>query len=138
MFKGTFAITAAIAAAVTSAAAAAPLKGKPPATGAACKPAVAVVLTGKLAAAGSATFPFSLSVNVTGGNHAASAYRKAAQPIAVTITSTTAINRAGDHNAAHLAAGDRVNIQARACKADTTSQTPPTLTAVRVTAHVTH
>lgn len=138
MFKSTLAVAAALTAAVASTAAAAPLKGKPPVTGANCKPSVAVVLTGKLAGAGSATLPFSLSVNVKGGNKAAAAYRKLTQPITVTVTSTTAISRAGDHNAAHLAVGDRVNIQARACKADTTSQTPPALTAVRVTAHAAH
>jgi hypothetical protein len=138
MFKGILAATAALTAAVATTASAAPLKGKPPTTGANCKPSIAVVLTGKLAAAGSSTLPFSLSVNVTGGNHAAAAYRKLTQPVTVTVTSTTVVNRAGDHSAAHLASGDRVNIQARACKADTTSQAPPALTAVRVTAHAAH
>jgi hypothetical protein len=107
-------------------------KGKPATTGAGCKPMVAVILKGTLAAdAGSA--PTSLSVNVTGGNHFAKAWKNQAASIA--LTSLTRINRAGDTNAADLKSGDRVNIQAKSCKADLADNAMPSLTATRVTAH---
>lgn len=128
---------AAVALVLSSLAVAAPPsgKGKPPTTGAGCKPSVAVILTGKLAADGAAA-PSSLSVTVTGGNRFAKAYKSpTSQPVSVAITSSTKINRQGDHNPADLKMGDRVNIQARACMADLKSATPPALTATRVTAH---
>jgi hypothetical protein len=121
--------------AASAAAATPPGKGnKPPTSGVGCKPAVAVVLTGSLGANGSPTLPFSLSVTVTGGNNFAKAY-KLAGTTSVTVTSSTKINRGGDHNAADLKSGDRVNIQARACKADLAGGATPTLVATRITAH---
>ena len=136
MIKTVFVVSAAAAALATSASAA-PTK-KPPATGPSCKPSIAVVLTGKLASAGSATLPFSLLVNTTGGNHAAAAWRKVSPQISVQVTSATALTRNGDHAAANLAVGDRVNIHARACKADVANAVPPPLTATRVVAHPAH
>ena len=107
-------------------------KGKPPTTGAGCKPMISVILTGTLAAdAGSA--PTSLSVNVTGGNHFAKAWKNQTAPVA--LTSSTKVNRAGDKNAADLKSGDKVNIQAKSCKADLANNAMPSLTATRVTAH---
>ncbi len=127
---------AAAALVVSSIAVAAPPsgKGKPPTAGAGCKPSVAVILTGKLAADGAAA-PSSLSVTVTGGNRFAKAYKGGTLPVSVAITTSTKINRQGDHNPADLKLGDRVNIRARACVADLKSATPPALTATRVTAH---
>lgn len=127
---------AAAALVVASIAVAAPPsgKGKPPTTGAGCKPNVSVILTGKLAADGTAA-PSNLSVTVAGGNRWARAYKAGTQPVSVAITTSTKVNRQGDHNAADLKSGDRVNIQARACMADLKSTTLPVLTAVRVTAH---
>jgi hypothetical protein len=127
-------LAALVALVVTSAAVAAPEKGKPPVTGAGCKPSVAVIVTGTLAADGTAS---SLSVNVTGGNHAAQVYKQAPQPISIVVTSSTKISRQGHHLATDLKNHDRVNIQAKACKADlaNTTATPPALTATRVTAH---
>ena len=110
-----------------------PGKGKPT-TGAGCKPAVAVVLTGTLAANGAAA-PSALSVTVKGGNQFAAAYRKATIPVPVAITTSTKINRQGDHNPADLKSGDRVNIRASVCKADVANGATPALTATRVTAH---
>lgn len=109
-------------------------KGKPPKSGAGCKPSVAVILTGKLAADGAAA-PSSLSVTVTGGNRFARAYKTGTQPVSVAITASTKVNRQGDHNAADLKMGDRVNIQARSCKADLAGGATPALTATRVVAH---
>ena len=106
--------------------------GKPATTGAGCKPMVAVVLKGTLAAdAGSA--PTSLSVNVTSGNHFAAVWKNKA--VSIALTSSTKVNRQGDKNAADLKSGDRLNIQARSCKADLANNAMPSLTATRVTAH---
>jgi hypothetical protein len=107
-------------------------KGKPATTGAGCKPMVAVILKGTLAA-DAGTAPTSLSVNVTGGNHFAAAFKNTA--ISVALGSSTKVNRQGDKNAADLKSGDRVNIQARSCKADLANHATPSLTATRVTAH---
>ena len=107
-------------------------KGKPPTTGTGCKPMISVILKGTLTAdAGSA--PTSLSVNATGGNHFAAAWKK--QTVSVALTPSTKINRQGDKNAADLKSGDKVNIQARSCKADLANNAMPALTATRVTAH---
>jgi hypothetical protein len=125
---------AAAALVVTSIAIAAPAGKKPPKTGTGCKPMVSVVLTGKLAADGAAA-PSSLSVTVTGGNRHARAYKKATQPVSVAITTSTKVNRAGDHKAADLKSGDRVNITARSCAADLANGATPALTATRVVAH---
>jgi len=108
--------------------------GKPAATGPGCKPSVAVVLKGTLGGDGAAA-PFSLAVTVTGGNHFAAAYKKLAQPVSITVATTTKVNRQGDRKAADLRSGDRVNVQARACKADLADGNTPALTATRVTAH---
>ena len=128
------ALAAAAVAAAAATAAPPPGKGKPPTTGAGCKPAAAVILTGTLTSNGAAA-PFTLSANVTHGNHFAAAYVKATQPVSISVTTTTKISRQGDHNPADLKTGDRINIQARACKADLANSATPTLTATRVTAH---
>lgn len=112
-------------------------KGKPNVEGQGCRPSVAVILRGTLAADGAAA-PTTLSVNVTGGNHASRAYRPpAAQPVSVAVTTSTRVNRRGDHNPADLKSGDRVNIHARACRADLKGGGAPALTAKRVVAHPT-
>jgi hypothetical protein len=126
-----------VAAFAASAAVAAPPPGKgKPTTGAGCKPSVAVILTGTLAADGTA-LPSALSVKVTGGNRAAQVWVKATQPTSISITSSTKVSRQGDHALADLKSGDRVNIQARACKADLANGSLFGLTATRVTAHPT-
>ena len=108
-------------------------KGKPPTTGAGCKPMISVILRGTLAAdAGSA--PTALSVNVTGGNHFAAVWKNK-QGVSVALGASTKVNRQGDTNAADLKSGDRVNIHARSCKADLANSATPALTATRVTAH---
>jgi hypothetical protein len=108
-------------------------KGKPPTTGVGCKPMVSVILSGKLAAdAGSA--PTSLSVNVTGGNHFAKAWKNQ-NGVSIALGSSTKVNRQGDKNAADLKSGDKVVIRAASCKADLANNATPGLTASRVTAH---
>jgi hypothetical protein len=107
-------------------------KGKPATTGAGCKPMIAVILKGTLAADAGAA-PTTLSVNVTGGNHFAAAWKN--KLVSVALTSSTKVNRQGDQNAADLKSGDKVNIQAKSCKADLANNAMPSLTATRVTAH---
>ena len=107
-------------------------KGKPPTTGATCKPQVSVILKGTLAAAPGAA-PTALSVTVTGGNTLGRAY-KSATPVSVAVTTATKVHRGTSTAWADLKSGDRVNIQARACKADLAGSKTPALTATRVTA----
>jgi len=107
--------------------------GKPATTGVGCKPMVSVILTGKLAAdAGSA--PTALTVDVSGGNHFAAAW-KGNHSVSVALGSSTRVSRQGDHSAADLKSGDKVKIQAKSCKADLADNATPALTAARVTAH---
>jgi hypothetical protein len=107
-------------------------KGKPATTGVGCKPSISVILKGTLAADAGAA-PTALSVNVASGNHFAAAYKHTS--ISIALASTTKVNRQGDKNAADLKSGDKVNIQARSCKADLANHATPPLTATRVTAH---
>jgi hypothetical protein len=126
----------AVASVGTSAALAAPPpgKGKPPPSGAGCKPMVSVVLKGTLASTPgpSAT---SLSVNVTSANKMGRAWVSGAQPVSVAVDAKTKIRRQGKKTVGDLLSGDRVMVQARACKADLGGTTLPALTAVRVMAH---
>src|SRR5512132_337582 len=102
-------------------------RGKPAITGVGCKPMISVILKGTLAAdAGSA--PTSLSVNVTGGNHFAAAWKNH-QGVSVALGASTKVNRQGDSNAADLKSGDEVNIRAKSCKADLANNAAPVLTA---------
>ena len=108
-----------------------PGKGKPLATGEGCKPKVTVVLKGTLAGvSGSA-----LSVNVTSGNRWGRAYVPSSQ-LSILVNEDTKVRRQGKKTLGDLLPGDRVLVQARACKADLLAEgTPPALTAVRVVAH---
>jgi hypothetical protein len=110
---------------------------KPPATGPGCKPQVSIVLKGTVAVAPGATpvLPFSLTVNVKHANKQGKAYVKATQPVTVIVTSDTKVNRQDNHSLAAFLAGDRVTVQARACKADLAHGATPALTATRVDAH---
>ena len=125
-------VAASVAVIAASLAVGALAKGKPPTTGATCKPNVSVILKGTLAATPGAA-PTALSVNVTGGNKFAHAY-KGATPVSVAVTATTKVHRGTSTSWADLKSGDRVNIQARACKADLAGGKSPALTATRVTA----
>ena len=106
---------------------------KPAKTGPSCRPQVALMLKGTLAADGAAA-PSDLSVTVTGGNHAGRAYKAGTQPVAVAITAKTKITRRGKHDATLLKSGDRVIVQARVCKADLANGATPAPTAKKVTA----
>ncbi|MCZ7588754.1 MAG: hypothetical protein M5U27_07860 [Gaiella sp.] len=104
--------------------------GKPAPTGPACRPKVTVVLKGTLTSAGVA----SLGVDVTRGNRWARAYVSLGTAT-VAVSDTTKVRRNGKKLLADLAVGDRVLVQARACKADLLAASPPGLIAVRVVAH---
>jgi hypothetical protein len=128
------AAAALVVALTASVAAGAFAKGKPPTTPpTTCKPQISVILTGKLAADAGAT-PTAVSVTVTGGNRFARAYRLALQPLSVAVNTSTKVHRGTSTSWADLKSGDRVNIQAHACKADLAAGKAPALTATRVTA----
>jgi hypothetical protein len=125
----------AAAVAVSSALAAPPAdKGKPPATGAGCKPRITVVLEGTVTSTPGASAT-SLSVNVTHGNRWGRAYVKAAQPLSIAVNTDTKIRRQGKKTVGNLLEKDRVLVQARVCKKDLESNATPALTASKVIAH---
>jgi hypothetical protein len=105
--------------------------GKPATTGALCRPKVTVVLKGTLTSVSAA----SLGIDVEHGNRWARAYTSLGTATLV-MNDTTKVRRNGKKLVSDLAVGDRLLVQARACKADLTAQgTPPALTAVRAVAH---
>jgi hypothetical protein len=117
--------------AVTSAVAAAPPgKGKPETTGVNCKPKVTVVLKGTLTTAGAG----SLAMDVAGANRWGRPWATLGTATVV-VDSTTKVRRNGKKLLTDLVVGDRLLVQARACKADLTAATAPALTGVRVVAH---
>jgi hypothetical protein len=108
-------------------------KGKPPQTGAGCRPQVMVVLKGTMAASPSATAT-SIVVNATSANHHGAAYLKLGQPLLIQVNADTKVRRQGKKTLADLKQGDPVLVQAKACKADLKTGTP-TLTARMIVAH---
>jgi hypothetical protein len=107
--------------------------GKPATTGALCRPKVTVVLKGTLTSSSAG----SLGMDVKQGNRWGRAYTTLGTAT-LALDSNTKIRRNGKKLVSDLAVGDRVLVQARACKADlTTPGTAPALTAVRVVAHPT-
>lgn len=109
-----------------------PGKGKPVATGVGCKPKVTVVLKGTVDSASAS----SLSVDVTSANRWGRSYVAGTGLTAVSVDSDTKVRRNGNTtSAAGLVKGDRVLVQARACKADLGGTATPPLTAARVVAH---
>jgi hypothetical protein len=118
-----------------STAVAAPPAGKgKPTTGEGCKPKVTVVLKGTFVSASAS----SLSMNVTRSNRWGRAY-KTAGSASVALDVKTKVRGKGMKSVddlADLKAGDRLLVQARACKADLADEAvPAALTAVRVVAH---
>ena len=128
-----FAVVVGVVAVGASSAVAAPPpgKGKPETTGSVCKPKVTVVLKGTLTSSSAA----SLGMDVKRGNRWGRAYTTLGTATLV-VDNSTKIRRNGKKLVSNLAVGDRVLVQARACKAALTAEgTPPALTAVRVVAH---
>ena len=119
--------------AVSVATAAPPVgKGKPPATGPGCRPQVMVVLRGTLATTPGAAAT-SIAVTVSKANKQGAAYVKGSQPVTILVVPATKITRRGTRTLGALAQGDRVLVQARACKADVAAATPQ-LTAKHIVA----
>jgi hypothetical protein len=104
-------------------------KGKPKTTGEGCTPKVTVVLKGTLTGA-------PLSVDVTSANRWGRAYVPGTASTSVSVdANTTKVRRQGKAVITELVVGDRVLVQARACKANLAEGAMPPLTAVRVVAH---
>lgn len=104
--------------------------GKPAATGTSCKPKVTVVLKGKLTGTASG----SLAMDVSRANRWGRAWVTLGTATVV-VDDTTKVRRNGKKLLTDLVVGDRLLVQARACKADLTAETAPALTGVRVVAH---
>jgi hypothetical protein len=110
-----------------------PTAGKPATTGALCRPKVTVVLEGMLTSSSVG----SVGMDVEHGNRWGRAYT-ALGTATLAVDRSTKIRRNGEKLVGDLAVGDRVLVQARACKADLTKDgAPPALTAARVVAHPT-
>lgn len=123
-------VSLAVAMITVSAAVAAPPpgKGKPPTTGAACKPKVTVVLKGLLTGA-------PLSVDVTSANRWGHAYVAGTTSTSIAVDTNTKVRRQGKKLLTDLVVGDRLLVQAKVCKADLADGEKPALTAVKVVAH---
>jgi hypothetical protein len=105
---------------------------KPPTTGEGCKPMVTVVLKGTVKNATSAN----LTMDVTRSNRWGRAYVTTTTTVEVD-TEKTKVRRNGKKTIVALEDGDRVLVQARACKADLADGATPELTAARIVAHPT-
>jgi len=108
-----------------------PGKGKPQPSGPTCKPKVTVVLRGTLTGVSGTT----LTMTVTRGNRWARTWVTAGTASVTVDPTTTKVRRNGLKTLADLKPMDWLLVQARACKADLLSNTPPSLTAVRIVAH---
>jgi hypothetical protein len=96
-----------------------PGKGKPPATGAGCRPQVMLVVKGTAVADATVS---ALSLTVSGGNHVARVLfaNDASTLVTVTTTATTKVRNGAAHSTslASIKKGDRVLVQYRLCKSD--------------------
>jgi hypothetical protein len=112
-----------------------PNKGKPPTTGANCRPSVKVVLKGVLAPdVDPADGDTSFVLIVKKSNKHGRAY-KTAGTAAIMVDAKTRIHRKHDRNLGALAPNDRVSVRAKVCKADLAGGAMPALTARKVDAH---
>jgi hypothetical protein len=75
-----------------------------------------------------------LTLTVTRTNAHGRSFAADAKPVSVGIVSTTVFRRQGAKAASALLVGDRVLVQARACKADLASTGLASLTAAQLTA----
>jgi hypothetical protein len=110
-------------------------KGKPPTTGAGCKPSVKVVLNGVLGpdvdpADGDPSFV----MLVKKSNKHGRAYQETGSAT-IMVDPKTKVSRQGAHDLGALAPNDRVSVKAKACKADLANGATPDLTARKVDAH---
>ena len=109
--------------------------GKPSATSPTCRPKVAVVLKGTLTSMATGLSTGSLSIDVKRANRWGRAYVTAGTAT-VTVDDETKVRKQGKKMFTDLAVGDRLLVQARACKAELLGKgAPATLRAVRIVAH---
>jgi len=112
-----------------------PGKGPKPKTGAACKPAVTVMLAGVLAAdVDPADGDTSFVLTVQRSNRHGRAYKQAGTAT-ITVDSKTRVRRQGAKALGALAPNDRVHVTAKVCKADLKDGGLPELMARQVGAH---
>jgi hypothetical protein len=110
-------------------------KGKPPGTGAGCKPSVKVVLKGVLAPdVDPADGDVSFVLVVKHSNRFGRAWKQAGSAT-INVDQKTKIRRMGARNLGALAPNDRVQVGAKVCKADLANGAMPDLTARRLGAH---
>jgi hypothetical protein len=108
---------------------------KPPTTGAKCKPAVTVMLSGVLGAdVDPADGDTSFVMIVKQSNKHGTTY-KTAGSATVMVDPKTRIRRQGADNLGALAPNDRVHVTAKVCKADLKNGGTPDLTARKIGAH---
>jgi hypothetical protein len=99
-----------------------------------CRPKVAVILKGDFVSGGGDSF----TMNVKQSNAHGRQY--AGKPLTLTVDSKTSFKRNGPAKLSDFKAGDRLNVQARACKAKKnapagSNAAPAALLAKRVTGH---
>jgi len=112
-----------------------PGKGPKLKTGASCKPAVAVMLAGTLAAdVDPQDGDTSFVLTVKRSNRHGRAYRQAGTAT-ILVDAKTRVRREGAKTLGALAPNDRVHVMAKACKADLKAGGMPDLTARQVGAH---
>ncbi len=103
-------------------------KGKSPATEAACKPTVSVVMKGSLTAT-------PLSIDVESANRWGRAYVAGTSSTEIEVDGVTKVRRQGKKMLTDLVVGDRVLVHAKVCKRDLAESATPDLTASKVIAH---
>ena len=99
-----------------------------------CHPKISVILKGEFVSGGGDSF----TMNVKQSNRHGRDY--AGKPLTLKVDDKTTFKRNGPATLADFQAGDRLNVQARACKAKKNAAqdpnaTPPALLAKRVTGH---
>ena len=114
---------------------AATAKGKPSKSGANCRPAVTVMLSGVLDSTvdpqdGDSSFV----LTVKHSNRHGRAYKQAGSAT-IMVGAKTRVRRQGAKNLGALAPNDRVHVTAKVCKADLADGATPDLTARKVGAH---
>ena len=108
---------------------------KPPATGADCKPAVTVMLSGVLGAdVDPADGDTSFVMVVKQSNRHGRTF-KSAGSATILVDAKTRIRRQGAKSLGALAPNDRVHVTAKVCKADLKNGGTPDLTARKIGAH---
>ena len=114
---------------------AATAKGKPSKSGANCRPAVTVMLSGVLDSTvdpqdGDSSFV----LTVKHSNRHGRAYKQAGSAT-IMVDAKTRVRRQGAKNLGAFAPNDRVHVTAKVCKADLADGATPDLTARKVGAH---